>query len=272
MAYRIYIDESGTHQGSDWLLIGMLFVPKHAELHRALCAVKEREEYFNNSPKRKARYKSVHFKELGSPRDLRVCKAWIDEFLAHPAFFRALAFDWTMWDGRYFGNAFDSDALKKRRAYKKWCELLLQPELSDPLDGIKICEAELFLDRLRIAYQYDVIDVLAERFEPPETYQGDKPYIARLEHAASWRDSHQCLQLADLLLGALKEGFSPSGNECRREISAYLAERLSEHGITRLDPGFWKQYHPVSLREKLPKLSAWCWQPERKRNTAGPRA
>lgn len=46
VAYRIYIDESGTHEGSDWLLIGMLFVPQHAELHKALCAAKESEGVF----------------------------------------------------------------------------------------------------------------------------------------------------------------------------------------------------------------------------------
>jgi Protein of unknown function (DUF3800) len=268
LAYRIYIDESGTHRGSEWLLIGMLFVPRHAELHKALCVVKDREEYLNNSPKRNARYKAIHFKDVGSPRDVRVCKGWIDAFLAHPAFFRALAFDWTMWDGRYFGDAFDSDALKKRRAYKKWCELLLQPELSDPPDGMKIVNAELFLDRLRIAYEYDVIDVLAERFAPSDGYLGETPYIARLEHAASWRDSHQCLQLADMLLGALKEAFCPTHGKHKREVSDYLADKLAEHGVARLDPGFWKQYHPISLRERLPKLSAWCWQPERKRNRA----
>jgi hypothetical protein len=272
MAFRIYIDESGTHEGSEWLLIGMLFVPDHGALHNALVAVKAREQYFNRSPKRKATYKGFHFNEVRSPRDVRVGKAWIDKFVSHSCYFRALAFEWSMWDGRYFGNAFESDALKKRRAYKKWCELLLQPELSDPLDGIKICGAELFLDRLRIAYQYDVIDVLRERFSPSDNYQGNTPYLARLEHAVSWRDANQCLQLADLLLGALKEGFSPSQNPHKRELGEYLAEQLKVHGVKRTDPGFWRQYHPISIRQKLRKFSAWCWQPERKRTPARKRA
>ena len=50
MNFRIYIDESGTHS-SDWLIIGMLFVPEHGVLHAELCDVKDRHSYFNRSPK-----------------------------------------------------------------------------------------------------------------------------------------------------------------------------------------------------------------------------
>jgi Protein of unknown function (DUF3800) len=266
VAYRIYIDESGTHEESPWLLIGMLFAPNHAALHNALCAAKDREGYFNTSPKRSAKYREFHFKEVSSPRDVRVGKAWIDTFLGQACHFRALAFDWSMWDGRYFGDAFEPDTLKKRRAYKKWCELLLQPELSDPLDAVPIRGAELFLDHLRIAYGYDVIDHLRDRFSPPEHYQGSTPYLTRLEHTQSWRDANQCLQLTDLLLGALKQSFAPSGRPEKLELRDYLASQLASIGISKISPGFWKQYHPVSLRQKLPKLSTWCWQPERKRN------
>jgi len=264
MAYRIFIDESGTHDDHSWLLIGMLFVPQHATLHNALCAVKDEEEYFNKSPKRNARYREIHFTKLRTERDVRVCKAWIDCFLEHQCHFRVLAFDWSIWDGRYFGDAFEPATLKKRRAYKKWCELLLQPELSSPLDGVPIRGAELFLDRLRIAYQYDVLDHLKERFTPPDHFSGT-PYLKRLSHTNSWRDANQCLQLTDLLLGGLKQAFVPSERDAKLEVRDYLQAQLMPLGISQLTPGFWKQYHPKSLREKLPKFSAWCWQPEQKR-------
>lgn len=264
MAYRIYIDESGTQEDHEWLLIGMLFTPQHATLHNALCAAKDAEGYFNTKPKRKARYREFHFKEISTPRDVRVGKAWIDCFVAHGAHFRVLAFDWSLWDGRYFGTAFEPDALKKRRAYKKWCELLLHPELRSPLDGVPIKDAELFLDHLRIAYKYDVIDHLAERFQPPPGFRG-KPYLARLQHTNSWRDANQCLQLTDLLLGALKQAFVPSENPAKLELRDHLQASLGAYGVKRLVPGFWKQFHHTTLREKLPKFSAWCWLPERKR-------
>jgi hypothetical protein len=265
MAYRIYADESGTHEGSPWLLIGMLFVPQHAQLHRALCEAKDSENYFNKNPRRKAKYRCLHFVDISTARDVRVGKKWIDAFLLLPSHFRCLAFDWSMWHGKYFGDAFEPDTLKKRRAYKKWCELLLQPELADPLDGGPIRGAELFLDRLRIAYQYDVLDHLKERFTPTE-YRGRKPYLAKLQHAASWRDANQCLQLADLLLGCVKHELMPSRSKEQAKLHQYLVEKLKPLGIAHLGPGFWKQYHPKTLREHMPKFSVWFWQPERKRH------
>jgi hypothetical protein len=38
----------------------------------------------------------------------------------------------------YFGDPFEPDALKKRRAYKKWAEMLLHPELKTPTFGSPI--------------------------------------------------------------------------------------------------------------------------------------
>jgi hypothetical protein len=243
----------------------MLFVPQHGVLHNGLCRVKDREQYFNRSAKRKARYREFHFTEARSPRDVRVGKAWIDEFCASSAYFRALAFDWSLWNGRYFGDAFEPDALKKRRAYKKWCELLLQPELSAPLDGDRIRGAEIYLDHLRMAYGYDVVDHLRERFSPPETYQGRAPSVAKIQHTQSWHDANQCLQLTDLLLGGVQQALVPSTRPVKLELRDHLESAVGKHGVSRLAAGFWKQYHPVSLRERLPKFSVWCWQPERKR-------
>lgn len=222
MTFRIYVDESGTQEGSDWLFIGMLFVPQHALLHNALCAAKDNEGYYDTKSKRNAKYKELHFKEIQSPRDVRVAKAWIDIFLTSPGHFRSLAFDWDMWHGRYFGDAFEPDTLKKRRAYKKWCELLLQPELSSPLGGDKIRNAHLYLDHLRIAYGYDVVDHLRERFSPPSHYQGSSRYLAQLQHTQSWRDANQCLQLTDLLLGALKQAFMPSTRREKLQVRDYF--------------------------------------------------
>jgi hypothetical protein len=265
VAYRIYIDESGTHEGSAWLLIGMLFVPQHALLHNALCAAKDSEGYFNTRGDRNARYRELHFVEVSTARDVAVGKKWIDAFLTHPGHFRCLAFEWSMWDGKYFGDAFDPDALKKRRAYKKWCELLLQPELSTPLDSGPIRGAELYLDRLRIAYGYDVIDSLRDRFAPPPEFQGRTPWIKKFQHTASWRDANQCLQLADLLLGCVKQELMPSKRVQQEQLKQHLQQELARFGIRHLGAGFWRQYHPRSLREKLPKFSVWFWQPERRR-------
>lgn len=190
MAFRIYIDESGTHASSSWFIIGALFIPDHGSVHSELCAVKERLQYFNKSPKIKARYKEVHFKKFRNQRDVRVAEEWIQVFLKSSCYYRAIVIDWSIYDGRYFGDLFDPDSLKKRRAYKKWAEMLLHPEFTQPVGGGLIRNAELYLDKLRILYGYDVIDSLKERFLGE--YQGQQPYVAKFQYADAAKDENQC--------------------------------------------------------------------------------
>ena len=66
--------------------------------------------------------------------------------------------DWSCWDGSHFGDPFEPRALQKRRAYKKWAEMLLQPEVSEPDGKPRFTGAKLYLDKLQIMYGYDVID------------------------------------------------------------------------------------------------------------------
>jgi hypothetical protein len=258
MAFRIYVDESGTHDDK-WLIIGMLFVPDHGALHSDLCKAKEAVRYFNTSPKRSARYKETHLREFRSPRDVEVAKQWIDIFCKQNCHYRCVVVDWSIWDGSYFGDPFEPEALKKRRAYKKWAEMLLHPELKSPSGSGVICDARLFLDRLRIAYGYDALGELKIRFT--ENYQGAAPYIKEFQDTDSWRDANQCLQLCDLLTGALYQELVPSRRIEKLAARDYLASSLQPFGVDRLAPGFWKQFNQATLNQHLPKFSAWFWQP-----------
>jgi hypothetical protein len=258
MAFRIYVDESGTH-GDDWLVIGMLFVPDHGNLHSDLCRIKEAKKYFNRRRKYKARYKETHLTQFKTQLDLAVGKEWLDAFIRHSCYFRAVVIDWSIWDGSYFGDPFEPAALKKRKAYKKWAEMLLHPELKEPLSGSPIRNAELYLDRLIILYGYDVIDHLEERFT--RRYEGSSPYISRFQHTESWKDANQCLQLCDLLTGGIYQTLNPSTNPMKTALRKYLAEVLKPVGVERMDPGYWRQYASSSLRNHHPKFSAWFWRP-----------
>jgi hypothetical protein len=124
----------------------MLFVPDHGLLHSELLAVKERVGYLNASPKTTAKYKETHLAEFKSGRDVAVAEQWIELFVKHSCYFRCVVVDWSIWKSKYFGDPFEPEALKRRRAYKKWAELLLQPELAKK----SIYHARLFLDRLRV--------------------------------------------------------------------------------------------------------------------------
>lgn len=237
----------------------MLFVPVHGALHVDLCKAKDDLGYLNKSPKINAKYKETHLKEFRSPLDLDVGKKWVDLFLQHSCFYRCIVIDWSIYDGSYFGDPFDPAALKKRRAYKKWAELLLQPELSDPTLGSRITNASLYLDKLRIMYGYDVVSHLKDRFQGD--YAGSNPYISLFQHTNSAADANQCLQLCDLLTGCLYQQLVPSSRERKKEMKLYLESKLTAVGIKNMSPSFWKQYHPISLRRHLPKFSAWFWQP-----------
>jgi len=250
---RIYADESGTH-GGDWLVIGMLFVPDHGQLHSDLCAAKEKIQYFNGGP-RKARYKEIHFAELKSLRDAEFSEAWIDCFLTSSSVFRSVVVEWAIFEGRYFGGPFEPDALKKRRAYKKWAEMLLQPEVG------ALRNARFYLDKLRILYGYDVIRSLKERFQHDEYGEvRSRPRIKEFQATESWKDANQCLQLSDLLTGCVYQSLVPSKNPVKLQVMNYLYKKLEAHGVKGRAPGYWRGFGS-STRKHFPKFSDWFWKP-----------
>ena len=237
----------------------MLFVPDHGALHSALCRAKEEQRYFNRSPKRRARYKELHLTEFRSQRDVNVAKAWIDCFIAQSCYYRSVIVDWSNWDSSYFGSPFEPEALKRRKAYKKWAEMLLHPELKEPTLGKPIYHARLLLDKLRVMYGYDVLDHLRCRFT--ENYCGESPFVETFEHTDSWRDANQCLQLCDTLTGGLYQSLVPAQKSVKIAVRDYLAAALRPFNVREFSPGVWRGYDKSSLRKHFPKFSAWFWKP-----------
>lgn len=266
---RIYVDESGTHlsgpllgthTGGPWLVIGMLFVPDHGPLHSELCRVKEKRKYLNTSPKRNARYKETHLAKFKSHHDRDVAMDWIKAFLASTSYFRSIVIDWSMWQGGFFGYPYEADSLKKRRAYKKWAEMLLHPETAN------FRGATLYLDQLRVLHDYDIVDHLRDRFT--KNYEGTNPWIAEFQTTDSWKDAHQCLQLADLLTGCVYRTLVPCDDRTdrgllRAQTVEYLYEELRPFGVREKRPAYWRGFHKNTLTTHFPKFSEWFWSPER---------
>ena len=253
---RIYADESGT-QSDEWLVIGMLFVPDHGRLHPDLCRIKDGLNYLNSSTKRSAVYKETHFAEFKSRRDLQLGQEWIDRFLISDSVFRCVVVDWSKYQGRFFGDAFEPDALKKRRAYKKWAEMLLQPEIN------KVQDATFYLDRLRILYGYDVISSLRDRFSFHRDGNARKNCrIKDFQPTDSWKDANQCLQLCDLLTGAVYQSLCPSSNQTKLAVVDHLYERLKAFGVKSRAPGYWRGYSQA-VNKHFPKFSEWFWEPQK---------
>jgi hypothetical protein len=172
--------------------------------------------------------------------------------------------DWTTWEPRFFGGPFEADALKRRRAYKKWAEMLLQPELKLPDGTPRFRNATFYLDKLRILYGYDVLDHLRDRFTAD--YRGSSPYIEEFQHTDSWKDANQCLQLCDLLTGCLYQSLVPAESVDKSNMRTYVDQTLLKLGVRQNTPGFWRQYAPNTLTRHFPKFSAWYWRPAGKKS------
>jgi len=257
---RIYVDESGTHGSSPWLVIGILFVPDHGMFHSELCGTKESQEYFNASPQRNARYKETHLADFKSHRDRNVALAWIKAFFTHGCYFRSIVIDWSIWQGQFFGGPFEHDALKKRRAYKKWTEMIIHQETP------YLRDATLYLDALHVLHGYDLLEHLKDRFT--RNYQGTTPWISEFQVTDSWRDANQCLQLADLLTGCVYHTLVPAGPQTKRSLlrdqtASHLYDGLREFGVRDSAPSFWRGYHKNTLTKHFPKFSEWFWRPEK---------
>ncbi|MCO6436712.1 MAG: DUF3800 domain-containing protein [Phycisphaerae bacterium] len=255
--FRIYVDESGTH-AEQWFIIGMLFVPDHGTLHSALVKVKEKHKYYNQG-RGNNRLKESHLNKFRNWRDLEVAKEWINVFIQQTCYFRAVVIDWTIWNPKHFGDPFEPEALKRKRAYKKWAEMLLHPELKNPRLGVGIYHAELFLDRVQVLAGYDILGQLQERFTA--NYRGESPYIDRFELIDSWRDASQCLQLCDLLTGCIYQSLVPAKSKYKLGAKHHLAESLRPVGVQQFTAGFWKGFAKETLSKRLPKFSAWFWKP-----------
>lgn len=252
------MDESYDRHGK-FLLIGALFVPQDASLNPPIHEIKERERYFAR-PERRDTWKEFSFKAAKHPRDIRVGKSMLDLFHDHDCWMRVIVIDWSIFDPSYFGNPFEDDSVRERKAYKKWAELLLQPELRERPGG------DLFMDRLARINGYDVASHLWDRFvSDPET-EGRQPRLARLQMVRSHSDEHQGLQLCDLLIGSVTHALVPGsgGNICKRkcEVTDYALERLRPLGVESFEPRFWRQYSKTTLREHQSKFSLWYWQPD----------
>ena len=257
MVSNIYLDESGTHEGSEWTVIGMLFVEEHGQLHSSLLRTKKDISYLNRNPKRKAKYGEFSMKGCRNAKSADVGKGFVDSFIKFDCYFRAIVLDNSIWQGKYFGDPFQSDALKKRRAYKKWCEMVIQREKH------KLSEATLHLDELRMVKDYDILEALKERFT--YNYKGEKPWIRRFVHAKSWRDELQCLQLADLLCGAVYRKLNNQASEHQGIVIDYLDEKLAGYpGPKKIclgEDSYWRGFHPNTLTKHFPKFSQWHWKP-----------
>ena len=137
-------------------------------------------------------------------------------------------------------------ALLKARAYKKFTEMLLHPNVMQVKDAVFLadeltrCRGDEFLERI------------SERFNRA----GGKRTFRHLAEVSSKICSYQCLQVCDLLLGCVLNNLKPTANKHKNRIREYLCEKLD---VSSFLPSPWEHTSLREIRDRRPKFNVWHW-------------
>ena len=121
----IYFDESYDND-HHYLLYGALFVPPTSSLHQRIDESRRKHDFD----------REIKYNRCKNPSTLRVYKNVIDAFVEDDAYFRCVVVDQYGFDYSRFGRIDETLALKKARAYKKFAEMLLEPNVSLLTDAV----------------------------------------------------------------------------------------------------------------------------------------
>lgn len=236
----VYFDESYDN-ARHFLLYGALFVPPTSTLHQRFLRVRREMVY----------RPEVKYHKCRNPRALRVYKKVVDVFIEDSSYFRCVVVDQHRFDYTRFARADESLAIAQARAYKKFAEMLLHPNLDGVTnavflaDDLKRCDGDEFLERIH------------ERFNTP----GKVPTFRHIAEVSSKIEQYQCLQVCDLLLGCVLNNLKPTANRFKNEIREYLCSRVDT-------PNFllstWKDIPLADARRPTAKFNVWYWSAKKK--------
>lgn len=231
----VYFDES-YDTDRHYLLYGALFVPPSSTLHKS-CLLVRRELSFRPELK---------YTDCRNPRSLKAAKKFIDAFISDSAYFRCVVVDQYGFDYRGFARPDEAPAIGRARAYKKFAEMLLAPNLEGVTnavflaDALTRCNGDAFLEKIR------------ERFNSPECL----PTFRHLAEVPSELEEHQCLQVCDLLLGLVLNNLKPPGNKYKIDARKYLCTRL---GVPSFLLSTWKDVPRSIAKAPTTKFNVWYW-------------
>lgn len=231
----VYFDESYDNS-RHFLLYGALFLPRNSDLHQQLLMIRQEKNF----------RPEVKYTRCRNARALDVYKCVVDAFIKDCAYFRCVVVDQDGFDYRRFVQPHESASLGKARAYKKFAEMLLHPNL----DGIS--NAVFLADKLTRCNGDEFLERMRQRFNPP----GEIPTFRHLAEVPSSVQEYQCLQVCDLLLGCVLNNLKPPGNKFKIEIRQYLCSKL---GVPNLLPSTWKDVPIAETRKRTTKFNVWYW-------------
>ena len=250
---RIFLDECFDNRHR-YLLLGALFVPTIRLEVRQLEEIKERHRRLS----RGHTFSDVKYSRSGDRFYLAVCKDMINLFVSSNAYFRCIVID-TLTPGfawGSFGGAGDSTAVVRARAYSRFTELLLRPNLLD------VENAVLLADSLSPMLGDDFVSFISARFSGNQTPSGrnpGRPQIRHVQRVDTSLPQYQLGQICDVLLGPILGDLVPPRNANKLELIRYLKSRLE---IPSFGAEYWLSSPESELSRRHSKFHLWHWRPE----------
>lgn len=247
----IYFDESYDNNHY-YLLLGALFSLHPRYLHRKLLEIKKKNNYFEQD----GSLKEIKYNDCYRKEDFTVAREAIDAFMESTSWYRCIAIDQkNKMDLHYFGRPFESDPIKKARAYKKFAELLIKHNTENIYNGV------LLTDNIKRCNGDEFIERMKEIFCVPLKYHSSGKFHPTLKHIAevsSKLEQYQVLQICDLLTGCVLNNLFPTKNFYKNEIRKYLVQLVK---VDSLLPKDWNRYSKTFAEEYYPKFNIWYWKP-----------
>ena len=248
----VYFDESYDSQ-KDFLLLGAVFNPKPRLIHTQMLKAKRNLGYVNQS----GQPLEIKYATSNNRQRYRVARDCIDCFMRTPSWFRAIVIDTSpgKFDLSYFGRAFEGDAIRWARAYKRFAELLLSRNSASIENGVLLTDrltrtkGDLFLELMRENFCQAGLNFSVGKAQP--TFK----HVQEVDTALP---AYQVGQIGDILTGVILNALKPTANQYKTRLRNHVTRALS---LPSLGPGYWRKLTKWRADALHPKLGVWYWRP-----------
>ena len=151
-----YLDESYDNRNT-YLLLGALFLPDSKPMAAGIIRLRNQANYCE----RDGSWREIKYNNCYRECDYDVASAVVDLFMDSEAWFRCIVIEQAVLDLDRFGGTYETDALKRARAYKKFCELLIGHNSQDIEQGV------LLTDRMTRCRGDRFVEVMSDAFCRP---------------------------------------------------------------------------------------------------------
>lgn len=237
-----YLDESYASRvrrpKKEFLLIGALFLPNkssHLHLQRGLLKIKSEAKFFTKDGK----FKEIKYNKLLSEESLEIAKKATDLFIDnHQAFFRVGIIEYNKTDLESMNRSSKSKVdknIKKAMLYTKIVEHLIKNNYRYQ----KIFTGTLLMDYLTRCKGDQFNEILKRKL-----VNGKNKVLSSFSYIDSRSETHQPIQICDLLLGAVRNNFFPTKNQYKTSFKNYINEKLN---LPKKE--FWREDHRQGFLE-----------------------